>query len=65
MVLPEHHQNNNLKVVIVFGNFIGKDNSFLDITKKDKVLEFFNTKVKSYDEDPNKRWIFLTKYSLL
>ena len=27
----EHHQNNNLKVVIAFGNFIGKDNSFLDI----------------------------------
>ena len=27
----EHHQNNNLKVVIAFGNFIDKDNSFLDI----------------------------------
>jgi integrase/recombinase XerD len=52
----EHHQNNNLKVVIAFGNFIGKDNSFLDITK-DQVLEFLNTKVKSYDEDPDKRWI--------
>ncbi len=24
----EHHQNNNLKVVIAYGNFIGKDNSF-------------------------------------
>jgi integrase/recombinase XerD len=24
----EHHQNNNLKVVITFSNFIGKDNSF-------------------------------------
>ena len=31
----EHHQNNNLKVVITFGNYIGKDNSFLDITKKE------------------------------
>ena len=51
----EHHQNNNLKVVIAFGNFIGKDNSFSDITKKDQVLEFLNTKVKSYDEDPYKR----------
>ena len=52
----EHLQNNNLKVVIAFGNFIGKDNSFLDITK-DQVLEFLNTKVKSYDEDPDTRWI--------
>jgi hypothetical protein len=53
----EHHQNNNLKVVITFGSFIGKDISFLDITKKDQVLEFLDTKVKSYDEDPDKRWI--------
>ena len=53
----EHHQNNNLKVVIAFGNFIGKDISFLGITKKDQILEFLNTKVKRYDEDPDKRWI--------
>src|ERR687895_3007198 len=53
----ENHQNNNLKVVITFGNFIGKDNSFLDINKKEQILSFLNTKVKSYDEDPDKRWI--------
>ena len=33
----EHHQNNNLKVVITFGNFIGNDNSFLDINKKENL----------------------------
>ena len=44
----EHHQNNNLKVVLTFGNFIGNDNSFLDINKKEQILEFLNTKVKSY-----------------
>jgi len=53
----EHHQNNNFKVVIAFGNFIGKDNSFLDINKKEQIVEFLNTKIKSYDEDPDKRWI--------
>ena len=31
----EHHQNNNLKVVIAFSNVIGEDISFYDITKKD------------------------------
>jgi len=46
----EHHQNNNLKVVITFDNFIGNDNSFLDINKKEQILVFLNTKVKSYDE---------------
>ena len=53
----EHHQNNNLKVVIAFGNFIGKDNSFYDINKKDQVLGFLNTKLKRYEEDPDRRWI--------
>jgi hypothetical protein len=34
----QHHQNNNLKVLITFGNFIGKDNSFYDITKKEQIF---------------------------
>jgi integrase/recombinase XerD len=46
----EHHLNNDLKVVIAFGNFIGNNNSFLDINKKEQILVFLNTKVKSYDE---------------
>lgn len=38
-------------VVIAFGNFIGKDNSFYDVTKKGQILEFLSTKIKGYDED--------------
>ena len=53
----EHYQNNNLKVVIAYINFIGKDNSFFDIKKKEQIVEFINTKVKSYGEDPDKRRI--------
>ena len=53
----DHHQNNNLKVVIIFGNFISKDISFYGINKKEQVLEFLNTKVKRYHEDPDKRWL--------
>ena len=40
----EHLQNNNLKVVIAFGNFIGNDNSFLDINKKDNLQKILNMK---------------------
>jgi hypothetical protein len=43
--------------IIPFGNFIGKGKSFLDINKKEQILEFLNTKIKSHDEDPDKRWI--------
>ena len=53
----EHHQNNNLKVVIAFDNFLGKGTSFYEIKTKEQVLEFLDTKIKSYNEDPDKRWI--------
>ena len=53
----EHHQNNNLKVAISFANFLGKKNSFYDVQKKEQVLVFLDTKMKSSQEDPDKRWI--------
>lgn len=53
----EHHQNNNLKVAIAFGKFLGIGKSFFDINKKDHILKFLNAKIKSYDEDPDKRWV--------
>jgi hypothetical protein len=34
----EHHQNNNLKLLIAFGIFIGKDKSFYDTKKKEQIL---------------------------
>ena len=41
----EHHQNNNLQVVIAFSSFIDKYKSFYDINKKIKFLEFNTGKV--------------------
>ena len=40
----EYHQNNNLKVIITFSNFIRS--SFYDIKKREQLLEFLNQKVK-------------------
>jgi hypothetical protein len=40
----EHHQNNNLKVIITFNKFIRS--SFYDIDKTEQILEFLNQKVK-------------------
>jgi len=39
-----HHQNNNLKVIITFSNFIRS--SFYDINKTEQILEFLNQKLK-------------------
>ena len=41
----EHHQqNNNLKFIITFSNFIRS--SFYGINKREQILEFLNQKVK-------------------
>jgi hypothetical protein len=41
----EHHQNNNLKVMMGFGNFLGAEKSFHDVKTKQQVLAFLDTKV--------------------
>lgn len=53
----ERHQNNNLKSVISFANFLGSDTNFVDIDSTNLILSFLNTKIKSQQDDPEKRWI--------
>jgi integrase/recombinase XerD len=53
----EHHQNNNLKVMIGFGIFLGAEKSFHDVKTKQQILAFLDTKVKTHHEDPDKKWI--------
>jgi integrase/recombinase XerD len=52
-----HHQNNNLKVIIAFANFLGPGIKFYEIKKKEQILAFLNTKIKDPNHDPEKRWI--------
>jgi integrase/recombinase XerD len=53
----ERHQNNSLKVCNAFALSLGKDITFYDINKKDQILSFLNTKIKSQEQDPDKKWI--------
>jgi len=53
----ERHQNNNLKAVIAFSEFLGSNTSFYKITTKDQVTKFLDTKIKSNSDDPEQRWI--------
>jgi integrase/recombinase XerD len=52
----EHHQNNNLKVVIAFSNFLGKDTSFYDIKKETNFSFFWDRNIKTFNVDVDKRW---------
>jgi hypothetical protein len=42
----ESHQNNNLKAVIAFANFLGTDTTFLDIQLKEQIMSFLDTKIR-------------------
>ena len=40
----EHNQNNNLKVIIIFSNYIRP--SFYGINKREQILKLLNQKLK-------------------
>ena len=60
----ERHQNNNLKVMIAYANFLGPDISFYDIQKKEQIIEFLDTKIKNAEIDPYKKWITTWNHNL-
>jgi hypothetical protein len=38
----ERHQNNNLKAVLAFANFLGTDTTFLDVKLKEQIMSFLD-----------------------
>jgi hypothetical protein len=53
----ERHQNNNLKAVIAFANFLGTDTTFFDVQLKEQITSFLDTKIKNLEGDPDRKWI--------
>jgi hypothetical protein len=42
----DSHQNNILKAIISFANFVGPDISFTDINRKEQIISFLSSKIK-------------------
>jgi hypothetical protein len=55
--LSERHMNNTLKTNLAFAEFLGPNISLNDIDKKDYIISFLDTKIKSIESDPDKKWI--------
>ncbi|MGC2575120.1 MAG: hypothetical protein WA364_26730 [Candidatus Nitrosopolaris sp.] len=51
------HQNNTLKRVIAFANYLGNNCTFYDLHRPDQIILFLDTKIKGETEDPDRRWI--------
>lgn len=53
----DSHINNTLKTNSLFAEFLRASQSFYDIDKKNQIISFLDTKMKSQENDPDKRWI--------
>jgi integrase/recombinase XerD len=42
---------------MAFAKFLGSDVTFYDIQRKEVITAFLDTKIKSIEEDPDKKWI--------
>ena len=53
----ERYQNNNLKAIIAYSKFVGPSVPFHQIKSRSQIISFLDTKIKTTEEDPDKRWI--------
>ena len=53
----ESYQNQNIKALINMAKFLGKNLDFIQISKKEEILSFLNTKIKNKEEDPDGKWM--------
>lgn len=53
----ERHQNNNLKAIIAYANYLGSDVTLTSISTSQELLSFLDTKIKTKEEDPDQKWI--------
>ena len=53
----ESHMNNTLKTNSLFAQYLGRDVSFYDVTRKNQITSILDTKMKTAQDNPGKRWI--------
>jgi hypothetical protein len=61
----QRHQNNSLKMVIAFAKYLGHNCTFYDLHRPDQIIPFLDTKIKSEEVDPDRRWITTWNYYLV
>jgi integrase/recombinase XerD len=53
----ESYPNQNIKALINFAKFLGPNRDFYQLSKREEILEYLNTKVKRKEEDPDGKWM--------
>lgn len=55
--LSDSHINNTLKTNMLFTDFLGSEVSFCDVKSNEQIINFLDSKMKSPELDPDKKWI--------
>ncbi|HEU4824576.1 MAG TPA: hypothetical protein VFS97_14225 [Nitrososphaeraceae archaeon] len=50
----ERHENNALKAVIAYAKFLGENTTFYDVSGKEQITAYLDTKLKSAEQDPDR-----------
>ena len=50
--------------MIAYAKFLGPEISFYDIQKKEQIISFLDTKIKSTEQDPDKKRIITWNHNL-
>ncbi|MFZ0655643.1 MAG: hypothetical protein WAM19_03255 [Nitrososphaeraceae archaeon] len=53
----ERHQNNNLKAIISYANYLGQGVTLNSIKTSQEILSYLDTKIKTKEDDPDQKWI--------
>jgi len=53
----DRHQSNTLKAAFVFSAFLSTEVVLSEISRKERILAFLDTKVKAQEIDPDRKWI--------
>jgi hypothetical protein len=53
----ESYQNQNIKALINMAKFFGTNLDFIQISKKEEILSFLDSKIKSKEDDPDGKWM--------
>ncbi|MER5175528.1 MAG: hypothetical protein ABJB76_03470 [Candidatus Nitrosocosmicus sp.] len=53
----ERYQNQNTKALINLAKFLGPNRDFYQISRKEEILAFLDTKIKSKELDSDKKWM--------
>ncbi|MGN6560698.1 MAG: hypothetical protein ACTHJ2_09260, partial [Candidatus Nitrosocosmicus sp.] len=53
----DNYQNGLLKVIIRYAEHLGQETTFYQIQDKEQIIKYLDSKRKTVEEDPDKKWI--------